>query len=266
MANNNQSVDKGAADHAKRVEITLLSGNLALLDRLAEQLPSLRDFADLLLVTQRPLEGQQGWVPCSVFPASLVSQVRAALKAAGHQVILVDRRQGEEELPVNKKYIQNSFYPEEKAFLRAAAASPLGQIEFRDNDDLVYRITALTCLFPESRSLVVVPYKSEVVRFYWDLKRMLGPRVGFAGQAYPEPPRCQIAPLCLLKHLRPRHWPVLLLLARRRRDLSKDAYRAVVRMCPQRVYALLSAGMRFGHRRRRRLEAIAGELIHEVEA
>src|SRR5262249_29718423 len=126
--------DGAASGTGNKIEVVILAGNVALVGAPADH-PALMGECGPFRLALPPGQEQAVAGPTTAFPAGLVPRLKAALESAGRRVSVTDRRQfqAEDGFRIDGAYVRRAEggYSEEAPLLRAAAANPLGQVEYR---------------------------------------------------------------------------------------------------------------------------------------
>jgi hypothetical protein len=187
-----------------------------------------------------------------------VPRFEAALAGAGYYVTVEDRRPCAPGTRVDTELLRDSVWVDGD-MLRAVAREPLGQVEFDDLDDMVWRAALLCAVFPEARTLFAVDCPFMATLLY----NRLAPEPGLDLRYVDRQPtnlcgRCLVTTPSWLPRLKPGHMDVVVLVVFQTQSVSEATYRAVARLRARRVYALRSSRLRLGWRTEPRLEAMSG--------
>jgi hypothetical protein len=263
------STTAGPPDDHRNAKIVLLPGKVARISPPLRHLGPLIRYMDFVIDGRGaehtrdpdPVEGGEPCA-CSAFPAGLAPRFEAALTAAGYRVEVAERRSPERHLTADREYYSRST-GDERAFLRAVRAQPLGQLACRTGDDALSGIDRLFRLFPDARILVVAPDRHAATWYHHQLRPALGRAVGL--RAYYDVQiggRYVVATLSWLETLKGGNWHIVVLLAFGAGKMASEATRrTVLETNASRVYAFVHNDARVQPRTQVRLEAMSGPVI-----
>jgi hypothetical protein len=261
----NDCSNAGPPGGRPKAKIVLPGGKVALLSPPLAQLPPLLDYANYVIdgdlakhARVAGLADDAEQANNSAFPAGLAPRFEAALTAAGYRVKVSDRRDEPPQLRVDLQYYRECT-GDARAFLRAVAAQPLGQLK-----GWVSRgIGRLVRLFPEARILVMTRNDTGADVEFDDLRLDVGRSVGLrAGCDDTIGARCLVSSLRWFETVKRGDWQIVVLLAFDPATMASEATRrTVLATRASRVYAFVSGDRRLQTRTRVRLEAISGPVI-----
>jgi hypothetical protein len=263
------STAAGPPDGDRNAKIVLLPGKIARISPPQRQLGPLIRYLDFVIDgrgaehTRDPDLADDG-EPCasSAFPAGLAPRFEATLTEAGYRVEVAERRSPERHLTVDREYYSRST-GDERVFLRAVRAQPLGQLECRPGHDALSGIDRLFHLFPDARILVVAPDRHLASWYHHHLRPALGKAVGIrAHNNVKLGGRCVVATLSWLETIKGGNWHIVVLLAFGPGKMASEATRrTVLATHASRVYAFVRNDARVQPRTLVRLEAMSGPVI-----
>jgi hypothetical protein len=200
-------------------------------------------------------------------PTGLLPRCRAELEAHGYTLELEDCRRFGASLQPNSQILARAT-AEERPFLEAVAAEPLGQIEVRGFKDTVRKITRICALFLAARVAVAVATRRQAWAFWQALRTSLRQPVGLVCAGHNRRgvrggARCVVCtaeflPVATCKA------PDILLLPAAEQTAGNVAGAAIAQVEPLRCHAFVLPG-RLPRRTELRLEGLAGPRIHTLQ-
>ncbi len=210
--------------------------------------------------------GAADWDPAGrlVVPTGLVRRVVGHLRSLGYTVAVSDQRMfGPAHIPDGG--LLNTCTADERAFAEAITTRTMGQIEVRNQQDLVARIDFIARLYPSALIAVVVPRRRQARNLYRRLPR----RLRDSAAIILRPPhdgkhRVMVMTYSALADLAALgDEPLDILLLAVDAD-AVDVVPTTTHLVALRAYGLVPQHLHLGARGRLELEAYCGPLIYRV--